>query len=301
VVEADGSILTRIESPTEPQRGAALVLASLRNTISALAGDAGGIGAIGVACAGQIHPDTQAVVAAPNLCFRDIPLRTVLSEAFGRPVWVENDVRGAAWGEYRFGEGAGACSLVAVFVGTGVGSGAVLGGALWRGAGNAAGEVGHTQVVPEGLPCPCGQRGCMEQYASGSGLQRRFARDLSSGVETRLIELARREPARLTARMVADAATAGDLYAGALWRDLERYLALALANYVTVLNPEVLLLGGGVVETVPTLFDAVAHGVIALTTEMARATVRIERAALGDWGGVVGAADLARAHAQGAG
>jgi glucokinase len=257
-----------------------------------------GVGAIGVACAGQIHPDTQAVVAAPNLGFRDVPLRAVLSEAFGLPVWVENDVRGAAWGEYRFGSGAGAGSLVAVFVGTGVGSGAVLAGALWRGAGNAAGEVGHTQVVPEGLPCPCGQRGCMEQYASGSGLQRRFARDLASGIETRLIGPVRREPARLTARMVADGAAAGDTYATALWRDLERYLALALANYVTVLNPEVLVLGGGVVETVPALFDVIAGAVSALTTERARDTVRIERAALGDWSGVIGAADLARIYSH---
>jgi glucokinase len=257
-----------------------------------------GVGAIGVACAGQIHPETQAVVAAPNLGFRDVPLRAALSEAFGLPVWVENDVRGAAWGEYRRGSGAGASSLVAVFVGTGVGSGAVLGGALWRGAGNAAGEVGHTQVVPDGLPCPCGQRGCMEQYASGSGLQRRFASDLASGVATRLIDPARGEPARLTARMVAEAAAAGDAYAIALWRDLERYLAQALANYVTVLNPEILVLGGGVMETVPALFAAIAGAVTALTTEMARATIRIERAVLGDWSGVVGAADLARIYAH---
>jgi glucokinase len=258
------------------------------------------VDAIGVACAGQIHPDTQAVVAAPNLAFRNVPLRAVLRDAFGRPVWIENDVRGAAWGEYRFGHGAGVQSLVAVFVGTGVGSGAVLANALWRGAGNAAGEIGHTQVVSEGLPCPCGQRGCMEQYASGSGLQRRFVLGLASGVETRLTEATRRDPARLTARMVAEAAAAGDAYANALWGDLERYLTLALANYITVLNPEVLVLGGGVIETVPTLVTRVSRGVAARTTEMARATLRVERAALGDWSGVIGAADLARAHSEGA-
>lgn len=205
---------------------------------------------------------------------------------------VENDVRAAAWGEFRFGAGAGAQSLLAVFVGTGVGSGAVLAGALWRGAHNGAGEIGHTQVVPDGLPCPCGRLGCMEQYASGSGLQRRLGRALAARAPTALREATGGDPARLTAAMVWRAAAEGDRLARELQAEAERYLTLAVANYVTLVDPEVLVLGGGVVETVPALFDVVAAGVRRATTELARA-VRIERARLGRWAGVVGAAALA--------
>jgi glucokinase len=279
---------------TEARRGPAAVLESVKHVIRDLSSQTAGIAGIGVAVAGQVHPQTQAVVAAPNLGWRNFPLRDEIASAFHVPVWVENDVRGAAWGEFRFGHAAGARSLLAVFVGSGVGSGAVLDGAIWHGAGNAAGEVGHTQVVADGLPCPCGQRGCMEQYTSGNGLQRRLALGLASEISTRLAELTGGDATRLSARVVFQAAAAGDAFAGELWSDVERHLVTSLANYVTVLNPEVLVLGGGVIETVPELFDTVVRRVPELTTEMARATLRIERAALGDWSGVVGAADLAR-------
>jgi glucokinase len=245
-----------------------------------------------VACAGQIHPETGTVVYSPNLDWRDVPLAGHLRAALGRPIAVENDVRAAAWAEFRFGAGAGRGSLVAVFVGTGVGSGAVLDGRLWRGATNGAGEVGHTQVTWDGLACPCGRRGCLEQYVSGRGFQRRLRQALTANVATRLAAITAGDPGRLTATMLYGAAEARDELASQVWDEAERYLTLALANYVTLLNPEMLVLGGGVIETVPRLFEAVAAGLPARTTELAR-TVRIERARLGDWSGVVGAAALA--------
>jgi len=262
--------------------------------VAELSAPLGRVAAIGVATAGQIHPATGVVVEAPNLGWRDVPLRARLAEATGVPVIVENDVRAAAWGEFVHGAGQGVGSLVAVFVGTGVGSGAVLQGALWRGAGNAAGEVGHTQVVIDGLPCRCGQHGCMEQYGSGSGFQRRFA--ASPGHETsRLLALCQGDASRLTASMVEQAAREGDALAVEIWRDAERYLTLGIANYVTVINPEMLVLGGGVIETVARLFAAIAEGVMDRTTVLARRSLRVERARLGDWSGVVGAAALAAA------
>jgi glucokinase len=248
--------------------------------------------AVGIACAGQIDPATGTVVYAPNLNWRDVPLAAHLGRSLGVQVVVENDVRAAAWGEFRYGAGRGAESLVAVFVGTGVGSGAVLRGTLWRGAGNAAGEIGHTQVVPDGLPCTCGRRGCLEQYVSGAGFQRRFRGALDVGAGTSLRETTGDDASRLTAIMVRTAASLGDAFGRGVWEEAQRYLVLAVANYVTLLNPDVLVLGGGVIETVPDLFHAVTAGVPELTTVLAR-TVRIERARLGDWGGVAGAADLA--------
>ena len=227
-----------------------------------------------------------------------MPLGAELRQAFGTPIVVENDVRSAAWGEFRFGALRGAEGLIAVFIGTGVGSGAVLDGRLWRGAGNAAGEVGHTQVVPDGLPCPCGQRGCLERYASGSGFQQQLRAALATGTPTTLTARTRGDAGTLTAEMVYEAARAGDAVAHAIWDAAVRLLTMALANYVTVLNPRVLVLGGGVIESVPALFDAVAADVPPRTTVLARGSLRIARAALGDWSGVVGAADLARAAAR---
>jgi glucokinase len=208
-------------------------------------------------------------------------------------VVVENDVRAAAWGEFVAGAGGREGSLVAVFVGTGVGSGAVLDGKLWRGAGNAAGEVGHTQVVPDGLPCRCGRTGCLEQYVSGSGFQRRLAAAIASGRKSRLIDLCDGDATQLTALDVHAGAMEADPLAREFWDDAVRFLTMGVANYVTVLNPRVLVMGGGVIETVPALFEAVVDAVPKLTTILAGRSLRIERAQLGDSSGLVGAAALA--------
>ena len=294
---ADGQLLSRTECFTDARRGAAAVIDTVLEAIRALAASLDRVSAIGIACAGQIHPATGTVVYAPNLDWRDVPLGADLSRALGVPVAVENDVRAAAWGEFRWRQRerpdvTPRGSLVAVFVGTGIGSGAVIDGTLWRGAGNAAGEIGHTQVLPGGRPCPRGQSGCLEQYAAGAGFQRRFAEALAAGIPTVLTAATGGDPSRLTALMVAEAAAADDPFAREVWQDAERYLTMGVANYVTLVNPHDLVLGGGVLESVPRLFDVVADGVLRLTTIMARASLRIDRARLGDWSGVVGAALL---------
>jgi glucokinase len=275
------------------------VLDTLRQTITELAASLDGLDALGVACAGQIHAGTGVVVQAPNLGWTNVPLAGELRRALGGvPVIVENDVRAAAWGEFIAGGGTAGDSLIAVFVGTGLGSGAVIDGRLWAGASNAAGEIGHTQAVPDGLPCPCGARGCLERYVSGSGFQQRFRDALAAGTTSALKARTRGEVARLTAAVLYEAAQAGDAFAREVWDDAVHHLRVALANYVTVVNPRVLVLGGGVIESVPALFDAAAAGIPPLITILAREILVIERARLGDWSGVVGAAALARTAAH---
>jgi glucokinase len=291
-VTVDGRLFSQTEALTEAHRGPSAVLDTIQTAIRSLASGRDEIASIGVACAGQIDPDTGAVVYAANLGWRNVALARALTDAFGVPVIVENDVRAAAWGEYRFGAHCTVGSLLAVFVGTGIGSGVVLDGRLWRGAANAAGELGHTQVVPDGLPCPCGGRGCLEQYASGAGFKRRFRDARAAGVKTVLSDVTEDDPATLEATMVAAAANSGDELARGLWSDATRYLALALANYVTLVNPQILILGGGLFETLPELFDDVTGGILRGTTEMARRPLAIERARLGAWAGVLGAASL---------
>lgn len=298
LVSSTGQLAARIEVNTHAAQGPAHVLGNLKNVISELLQTAGTgrVAGIGIATAGQIHRDTQAVVYAPNLRWENVPLGDEIRSAFGLPTLIENDVRAAAWGEYRHGAGRGAGSLVAVFVGTGIGSGAVVDGLLIKGFNNVAGEFGHTRVVDDGVPCGCGQHGCVEAYASGSGLARRLQAALRDDVPTRLLAETGGDPARLTAIQVADAAAAGDALARALWSDALRYLGMALANYVTILDPEVLILGGGIIETVPGLSEALAERVARHAVLMARG-VRVARAALGDSAGLVGAADRVRDHA----
>ena len=269
LVSPAGQLVGRVEVQTEAWKGAPGVMANLKGVISRLldSTEPARVAGIGIAAAGQIHPKTHAVVYAPNLEWENVPLRDEIESAFGLPVYVENDVRAAAWGEYRFGVGRGVQSLIAVFVGTGVGSGAVVDGILLKGAGNAAGELGHTQVVPDGLPCACGRHGCVEAYASGRG----FAR-------------------RLEAALVARAAAAGDALARRIWDDAERYLGQAIGNYVTLLNPELLVLGGGVMTTVPGLAPALERQVRAHATVLSR-DVRVALAGLGDSSAIFGAAD----------
>lgn len=292
LLNSSGQLIGRLEVQTEAWKGPPSVIANLKSMITRLVDstDPERVAGIGIAAAGQIHPKTHAVVYAPNLEWENVPLRDEIESAFAMPVYVENDVRAAAWGEYRFGAGRGAESLIAVFVGTGVGSGAVVDGILLRGAGNAAGELGHTQVVPDGVPCACGQHGCIEAYASGRGFARRLEAALAAGTETRLARETEGNPSRVTAALVARAAVEGDAFARALWDDAERYLGQAVANYVTLLNPELLVLGGGVMTTVPSLAQGIERQVRAHATVLSR-DVRIVRAGLGDSSAIFGAAD----------
>lgn len=292
LLSEQGQLVARVETQTEAWKGSASVLANLKRMIAELldSTDRSRVTGIGIAAAGQIHPKTHAVVFAPNLHWTDVPLRDEIESNLGLPTYVENDVRAAAWGEYRFGVGRGARSLIAVFVGTGVGSGAVMDGLLLSGYNNAAGEIGHTQIVIDGLQCPCGQRGCVETYASGSGFIRRLQAALDGGTKTVLAEETGRDARRLTAALVARAAAAGDPFAAMVWDEALRYLGAALANYVTILNPELLVLGGGIMTAVPTLAESLTERIRAHATMMSR-DVRVARAGLGDSAGIFGAAD----------
>ena len=277
-------MFSQIEVPTHAGPGLPpAVLDTLQQVIARLAEPLDALASIGVASGDS--------VAAPALGWRDGALASTLSAKFGVPVTVENDARAAAWGEFRFG-GHRARSLLAVFVGTGVGSGAVLDGRLWTGGANGAGELGHTLVVPEGLACVCGGHGCLEQYASAGGFRRRLRTALGEGMPTALREATGGDADTLTADMVAAAANSGDPLARTLWTDARRYLTLAVANYVTLVNPETLVLGGDVLDGVPELFDELTGGILAGTTVLGRESLRIEHSRLGEWAGVLGAAGI---------
>lgn len=254
------------------------------------------IDAVGVACAAFIDRAGSTVYFSPNLAWRDEPLQQRLESALGLPVTIENDANAAAWGEFRFGAADEAANMVMVTVGTGIGGGIVVDGVLMHGAFGVAAELGHMRVVPGGVRCGCGNRGCWEMYASGTALVRE-ARDLvisGSPLAARLSELCGGDPSALSGPDVTRAAVEGDPAAVELLADLGVWIGEGVASVAAILDPELVVLGGGVSEAGVLLIDpALAAFRRQLTGRGHRPEARFALAKLGNDAGMIGAADLA--------
>ena len=293
VVDETGTVVEklRVESP-------ATDVEAIEEAISGLVRDLAGrheLVAVGVGAAGYVDRDRARVLIAPNLAWRDIDLRSELEERLDLRVVVENDANAAAWGEFRYGAGEDVDDLLLVTVGTGVGGGLVLDGALHRGAFGVAAEVGHLRVVPDGLPCGCGRRGCLEQYGSGSALERR-AREAAAEEGARpLLERAGGDAAAIDGPMITELARAGDPFAVAQLAELGRWLGAGIASLVAVLDPAVIAVGGGVADADELLLDPVREAFEEhLPGREHRPLAEIRKASLGNTAGLIGAADLAR-------
>ncbi|HEX5741073.1 MAG TPA: ROK family protein, partial [Pilimelia sp.] len=265
VVDAAGRIVARLRRPTSVADAAAL-----RGQVVAVAGElaaAHPATAVGVGVAGWIDAHRAVVRYGPHLPWRDEPVRVEVTQALGLPVVVENDANVAAWAEYRFGVGAEVGpggTMVMLTVGTGVGGGIVLGGRLHRGAHGIAGELGHVRVVPDGRPCPCGRRGCLERYASGTALVN-AARAGARAAPEAAADLLRRaggDPAAVTGAMVSAAAAAGDAVACAAFAEIGHWLGVACAELTQVLDPDMFVVGGGVADAADLLLPP-AHAAFA--------------------------------------
>lgn len=256
------------------------------------------IAAVGIGAAGWIDASRSTVLFAPNLAWRDEPLREYVSAAIGLPVIVENDGNVAAWAEFRYGAARDADDSMVMFtIGTGVGGGIVLGGELLRGANGIAAELGHMLTVPDGHQCGCGRLGCIEQYASGSALVR-FARAAARQEPQRataLLELAGGDAEAVTGPMVTAAAKEGDPVSAEAFAQVGRWLGTSLADMAQILDPQVLVVGGGVVEAGDLLLGPTRRSFTDALAQRSRLPVaEVRPAELGNTAGVIGAADLAR-------
>ncbi|HKT05884.1 MAG TPA: ROK family glucokinase [Rugosimonospora sp.] len=254
--------------------------------------------AVGIGAAGWIDAHRSTVLFAPNLAWRDEPLRDKVAAHVGLPVVVENDANAAAWAEFQFGAAAHARDSMVMFtVGTGIGGGLVLGGELVRGTNGIAGELGHVLVVPDGHPCGCGRLGCIEQYASGKALVR-FAQALATDAPDEaddLLKLAGGDPLAITGQLVTEAAKSGDRAACRAFGQIGYWLGQILADLVQVLDPQVLVIGGGVVDAGELLMAPTREAYAAALAQRGRLPyAELLPAQLGNLAGVVGAADLAR-------
>ncbi|MGY1741006.1 MULTISPECIES: ROK family protein [unclassified Blastococcus] len=255
---------------------------------------------VGVGAAGWFDPTGDTVLFSPHLAWRHTRLRRDLAGRLTLPLWVGNDADAAAWAEYRFGAARDAELALMITLGTGIGGGIVLGGRLQRGAHGVAGEWGHMRVVPDGRLCACGNRGCWEQYASGTALAstaREVARS-SPAAAAGLLERVGGRADALTGEDVAEAAAAGDALARELIAEVGHWLGQGIADLAAVLDPDVVVIGGGV--------SALGEAVLgpardrlerALPGRGFRPGPRVVAAELGAQAGLVGAADLVRPQA----
>lgn len=250
--------------------------------------------AVGVAAAGLIDAAGQHVAFAPHLPWRGEPLRTTLEERFGCPVALDNDANCAALAEWTFGAARGAHSTLMVTVGTGIGGAFLLDGHVVRGANGMAGEFGHMQMVAGGAACECGRYGCWEQYSSGSALVR-TALTLMDRRASRLDDLCGGRHERVTGHMVTAAAESGDVVAQEAFMAVGDWLGVGVANLVAVLDPEVVVIGGGVAVVGERLTEPARHALRrSLVGAEYRKIPKLLVAQMGEPAGLIGAALLAR-------
>jgi glucokinase len=300
VVDEQGDVLARARRLT-PSRDPRAVEATIVEVVRQLR-EVHDVVAVGIGAAGFVDADRSRVRFAPHLAWRDEPLRDALAGVLAVPVVVENDANAAAWSEWRFGAGRGESHLVCVTLGTGIGGGMVIDGVPQRGRFGMAGEFGHMVVVPDGRRCECGNRGCLEQYASGNVLGRE-ARELAragSPVTVALLERVGGNVDALVGPVVTQAAREGDPCAVELFDDVGRWLGVGLANLAAALDPGTFVIGGGVSEAGELLLGPARESFRrTLTGRGYRAEARIVAAAFGPEAGLVGAADLARRDCAG--
>jgi glucokinase len=293
VVDEGGKMLASAKVALAERSPAGVVETIAQAAAAAVRGAGVPVSSCGVGAAAQIHKDSGVLSVAPNLGWRNVPLGQMLTARLGQPVRVVNDLAAAAWGELLAGAGRGASDLLVVFVGSGVGSAIIANAKLLDGAGGVAGELGHIKVVPGGRRCGCGELGCLEAYAGGHNLIAQTRELLAAGRSPKLVELTGGDPARVTPVTLEQAAEAGDDASREVYERAAQFLALAVANQVTVLNPARLILGGGVLTHCAGLRRRVVEGVQSWASQVSREGLLITESELGDDSGIIGAALLA--------
>jgi len=240
---------------------------------------------VGIGAPGLV--ENGVVRCSPNLPgWNDVSLQRILGEALALPVILENDANAVAYGEKSTGAGRGLNSLICITLGTGVGGGLILDGKIWRGAFGMAGEVGHMVIEPEGNPCSCGNRGCLETYASATGIVRMAKEAVGRGD-------AGWDVSTLTTEVLDEAARRGDKTAIRIFSEAGRSLGIGVASLLHILNPEAIIIGGGVVKAWELFYPSMAEEINRRCFREITERTKIIPASLGDDAGMLGAARLA--------
>lgn len=300
VIDAEGNILGTAKVPTKADEGTSVVIDRIADAIQKAIGKSGvnkaSIEAVGIGAPGPLDPETGVVIFAPNLGWRDVPLKAELEARVGIPTFVDNDVNVGTLGEHAFGAGKGVQNIVGIFVGTGIGGGIILHGELFHGASKTAGEIGHIIVKADGPRCGCGVRGCLEALASRTAMTKQFQKAIEKkGKKSVISKLTNGDLSAIRSGVLAKAIRANDKLTLKVFREATKYLGVGIGSIVNFLNPEMIILGGGVVEALDdTFLDNIRAAAEKYALPNTLDGVQIVRAELGDNSGILGAAALAR-------
>ena len=248
---------------------------------------------IGIGAAGMVDRERGVLLNGVNLGLTEIALTEPLAEEFGVPAKLGNDVEVATLGEMGFGAGKGCANFICVFVGTGIGSGIVINGRILRGASGTAGEIGHAVLYPAGRLCGCGAHGCLEAYASRTAIAKFVASEIARGQTSMVKDKLDPSKGLLRSKAISQAIEAGDPLVTRALTDAARALGVGLASVINLLNPERIILGGGLVEASDVYFHLAAAEAMTRGLTIATCKTEIVKSGLGDYAGIIGAARLA--------
>lgn len=302
VVDEDGKIVAR--SKVKTKGGGAspapyeAVLDSIKIAVREACENAGisvdKAESIGIGCPGLCNSESGVVEYANNLGFVNVPLKSDIEKEFGLTVYLENDANAAAFGEFTAGAAKGAKSAVVITLGTGVGSGIVIDGRIYRGANFAGGEIGHTVIVVDGEPCTCGRRGCFEAYSSATGLVRMTAAAAEQNPDS-IIPAVIKEEGKISGRTAFKAMRRGDAAGREVTERYIKYLACGIANVINTFQPDILCIGGGVCNEGEALLNPLKAAVAEqIYSKNSAKNTEIVICSLGNEAGIIGAAMLYR-------
>ncbi len=250
---------------------------------------------VGIGAPGAVDFDAGRVIFAPNLGWKDLPLKKELEKRLKIPVFLDNDCNVCTLGVFEKELGGKPSSLIGMFIGTGIGGGIILNGRPYSGTGHTAGEIGHMIIEVDGPRCGCGRRGCLEALGSRTAIFKRIQAAVKDGRSTKLIDIVGKDLSEMKSSHLRKALEAGDKLAKDAVNEAARYIGIGAANLINVFNPEYIVLGGGVIQA---LGDAMVDGVITTAREYtfpgAERGLRFLASELGDDAGITGAAVLAR-------
>jgi glucokinase len=304
-----GDVLGLRILPTDSHRGpkfvvdriVAMVREAIDEVVVSTAVARESVAGIGIGSPGPLDRAAGVVINTPNLGWRNFPLRDLISNAVGLPATLDNDANCATYGEWWLGAGRDVDTLVGLTLGTGIGGGIVLNGRIYHGISDVAGEIGHMTIDSTGRKCKCGNYGCLEAYASGPAIALRAVEGIEAGAETMLIDMVNNRLDQITAATVYEAVVEGDPYATEVMKDTAKFLGTGVANIINILNPEMVVIAGGVTRAGDHLFQPLRAEVRRRAFRSAEERCRIVSAELPGTAGVVGAAAVFRNEMMGGG
>jgi glucokinase len=292
IVLRDGKIVERLEQPTDPTAGTKGILAVTDELLRRAADGAVDVKCIGVGAAGFVYAPTGSVTFAPNLVYDDPHIAVAVHARTNLPVIVDNDANAAAWGERAYGTARGCDDMVLLTLGTGIGSGIIAGGQLVRGHTGAGAEFGHVVIDPDGPQCPCGLRGCLEQFSSGEAIEKMAKQAVQTHPDSSILAFAGM-PDQIQGHHVSMAARERDGVALDVLRRAGLYLGIGLSNLANLFDPQTIVLGGSVVGAGEAYLGPARDQLFAMTTAQRRRPMRLDVTSLGNDAGILGAAALA--------